>query len=487
VKRVLEHGHALRAAPEIRISGIGKKFAGVSVLRDVSFSIAPGEIHGLLGENGAGKSTLLGILGGALVADDGQILFDGERARLGTPRDAIRQGVSLISQELALVRHRTVLENVFLGRWSHRVSVATKRRDRQLFDQLCSRIGYKPDPSVPVSQLSLGEAQQVEVLKALARGSRILCLDEPTAALSETESEQLLAVLQNLADGGTTIVLVSHFLEEVLSLADRITVLRDGNQIVTEDAAEHTPKSLVKLMIGRDVSLLAKRPNPTDSNAPVILKTSGLTNTRISNISLTVHRGEILGLAGLVGSGRSEILRAIAGVDRVMAGQVEILTSPTKRNSIRSAIKRGVAFVPESRKEQGLVLSSDASKNIALPTLYLRQFLGFVRHSAEEYAIERIVKLVDIRGQIHGQSVTSLSGGNQQKVMFGKWLIQPPIVFLIDEPTRGVDIAAKAKIHDLIIELAAAGTAVIIASSELEEVMTLSHRINVVNRGRIVA
>lgn len=381
----------LTSTPLIGLDAVGKSYNGISVLRDVSFEIAPGEIHGLLGENGAGKSTLLNILGGAITADAGRVLFDGVPTRLSSPRDSIAHGVSLISQELALVPQRTVLENVFLGGWANAGGVATPSADRRRFDALAAEIGFDLDPNAVVSSLPLGKAQQVEILKALARGSRVLCLDEPTAALAEAETEQLLVVLRTLADRGTTVVIVSHFLEEVLGIADRITVLRDGAQIVTEDASGHTTDSLVRLMVGREIAALARTPAPVPESAPVVLRAEGLTNGRILDVSLEVREGEILGLAGLVGSGRSETLRAIFGADRLTSGRVSVSGAPVRRATIRSMIDRGLALVPESRKDEGLVLRRDASENIALPSLGGRQVGGILRRGAERAAVDRVV------------------------------------------------------------------------------------------------
>ncbi|MEJ1090501.1 sugar ABC transporter ATP-binding protein [Microbacterium istanbulense] len=477
----------LTATPSIQLEAVGKSYGGISVLRDITLEISPGEIHGLLGENGAGKSTLLKILGGAISTDTGSIAFDGERARLGSPRDSIARGVSLIAQELALLPQRTVLENVFLGRWAHAGGVAVPGRDRDEFARLCAETGFDLDPDAIVGDLPLGTAQQVEILKAIARGSRVLCLDEPTAALGETETEQLLAVIRALAASGVTIIIVSHFLEEILGLADRITVLRDGNLIVTEDAAGHTPESLVRLMVGRDVASLARRPEPFAVDAPVVLQATGLTNRRIADVSLEVRSGEIVGLAGLVGSGRSETLRAIFGADRLTSGSVRVKGEPVRRPAIRRMIQRRLALVPESRKDDGLVLGRDSAENIALPSLGQRQIGGVVRRRVEREAVERAVVAVDVRGSVRNVPIGALSGGNQQKALFAKWLVSPPEVLLIDEPTRGVDIGAKVNIHNLILDLAAAGTAVIVVSSELEEVMALSHRILVMRHGGIVA
>ncbi len=478
---------AAARAPQIKLDAVGKSYGGTSVLRDISLTVEPGEIHGLLGENGAGKSTLLKILGGAIASDAGTVSFDGVPARLGTPRDAIELGVSLIAQELALVPARSVLENVFLGHWANAAGIVRSGRDRARLEALIAESGFALDLDAPVSSLSLGQAQQVEILKALARGSKVICFDEPTAALGEADTENLLALIRTLAAGGTTIIIVSHFLEEILGIADRITVLRDGNQIVTDDAEGYDTDKLVSLMVGRQIDALARTPKPVEQDAPVLLSVQGLGNSKISDISLEVRRGEVLGLVGLMGSGRSETLNAIFGGDRVSAGEVSVGGRRVRRNSVRAAIRSGIALVPESRKDQGLVLGRSAADNIALPSLHARQLGGFIRMGRERTVVTEAAERVDIRGRIRQVEVGALSGGNQQKALFAKWLVEPPEVFLIDEPTRGVDIAAKANIHNLILELAERGAAVVVASSELEEVLSLSHRLAVMRQGSIVA
>lgn len=475
------------AAPEIQVSGIGKRYGDITVLRDVTLSVAPGEIHGIMGENGAGKSTLLKILGGAIEADYGTVELDGRNVRIAAPRDAISHGISLISQELALIPSLSVLENVFLGRWANTGSLLRSRRDADHLDRLLEATGFELDPRAPVGTLPIGQQQQVEILKALARGAKVLCMDEPTAVLNEAEKEKLLKVIRNLASSGTTIILVSHYLEEVLGLVDRVTILRDGQHIVTEDASGHTAESLVRLMVGREVDFLIPEIPPVPAESKTVARVVGLSSHKVKDVSFEVRQGEILGIGGLVGSGRSETLLAVFGADRSTAGYVEINGSRIRANSIQAAIKAGIALVPESRKEQGLVMSRPISENIALATLSARSVCGFVRARREQAAISGISRSVDLRGARKGAPIANLSGGNQQKALFAKWLLNPPALLLVDEPTRGVDIAAKALIHGMIAELAAKGTAVVVVSSELEEVIGLSHRIHVMRQGRIVA
>lgn len=488
IQQLEEREHAHRgAAPEISVSGVGKRYGATQVLKDVTLSVTPGEIHGIMGENGAGKSTLLKILGGAVMADSGTMELDGNQVRITTPRDAISHGISLISQELALIPNLSVLENVFLGRWSNKGSLLRPNRDGDHFSRLLEETGFELDPRATVGSLPIGQQQQVEILKALARGAKVLCMDEPTAVLNEAEKEKLLQVIKRLASTGTTVLIVSHYLEEVLELVDRVTILRDGQHIVTEDAAGHTPESLVRLMVGREVDFLIPEVPEVPSEAETVVRVAGLTSAKVKDISLEVRRGEILGIAGLVGSGRSETLLAVFGADRTTGGQVEVNGQRIRTGSIRDAIRAGIALIPESRKEQGLVMSRPAAENIALPTLSGRSWAGFVRGKREKAVVRDVSDSVDLRGARPGSPVANLSGGNQQKALFAKWLLNPPAVLLVDEPTRGVDIAAKARIHSIIVELAAKGTAVIVVSSELEEVLGLSHRIHVMRHGRIVA
>lgn len=472
--------------PEISVRGISKTYGPTTVLDQVDLVIAPGEVHAILGENGAGKSTLLKILGGAITADGGELLLDGERVHISAPRDAISHGITLISQELALVPMRSVLENVMLGRWSNRGGWVSPQPDLELFNGLRERTGFDLDPNAIVGDLSVGRQQQVEILKALARGARVLCMDEPTAALNEAEKAQLLTVIRSIAATGTTIVIVSHFLEEVLALADRITVLRDGKLVETGDVGRYTPESIVPLMVGREVDPIDDELPPIDPDAAIVLTLEGFTTHSVRHVDLEVRRGEIVGLAGLVGSGRSDLLLGTFGASRGRGGTVRVAGQVLPPNSIVAAIRSGIALIPESRKEQGLILGRPVNENVALVTLAQRATLGWVRLRSEKKAVDAVASDVDLRGVRAGTVVSDLSGGNQQKALFAKWLIRPPALLLIDEPTRGVDIAAKARIHALVRGLAARGTAVLVVSSELDEVIRLSHRVLVMRHGRIV-
>lgn len=473
-------------APEIRVRGVGKSYSGVTVLHDIDLEIAPGEVHGLVGENGAGKSTLLKILGGAIRADSGTLSFDGEQVSIASPRDAIGVGVSLISQEGALVPALPVLDNVFLARWTHRGGLVNGRSDRKRLAELLEMTGFAVDPDERVDRLPRGVQQQVEILRSLARGARVIAMDEPTAVLAEHEKKNLLGLIRKLAATGTTIILVSHFLDEVLSVADRVTVLRDGALIRTVPAAKTSPRDLVGHMVGREIDVLYPDPSPVPDGAPVVLSARGLRRGLVNGVDLEVRAGEILGIAGLVGSGRTETLRLLFGADRASSGVVEVDGVTLSQHTPRHAMAAGVAMVPESRKEQGLVMQRSVAENVALSSLSGRRAGPFVRRPAERSAVGDIAKSVDIRAANPEAPIETLSGGNQQKALFAKWLLRAPKVLLIDEPTRGVDVAAKTGIHHLITGLAADGMAVVCVSSEIEELLALSHRVLVLRHGEPV-
>nr|WP_242665272.1 MULTISPECIES: sugar ABC transporter ATP-binding protein [unclassified Nocardioides] len=478
---------AQRSGLGISARGVGKSYGGVSVLRDVDLDVRPGEILGLVGENGAGKSTLLRVLAGSIRPDTGEVLLNGEPAGIRTPKDAISRGVSLISQELALVPARTVLENVFLGSWDGWAGGHGRARDLQTFQRLQEETGFRLAPDAIVASLPIGRQQQVEILKALARGAQVLALDEPTAVLAGHEKEGLLDLIRKLAEGGTTVVFVSHFLDEVLSIADRVAVLRDGDLVATDDASSHQPASLVAMMVGRQVDVMYPTLPPVPEDAPVALSVEGLSRGMVRDVSLQVRAGEILGVAGLVGSGRSELLRMIFGADTPAAGRVLVHGAPLKAPSPARAMAAGLALVPESRKEQGLALTRSVRDNVAAPTLSRRRLGPFAKRKAERRAVADVARRVDLRAKGLGVPIWTLSGGNQQKALFAKWLLTEPSVLLVDEPTRGVDVVAKQQIHGLIVDLAASGVAVVVVSSEVEEVLGLAHRVVVMRRGRAVA
>jgi rhamnose transport system ATP-binding protein len=467
---------------------VSKRFGGVQALAGVSVSIAPGRVHGLVGENGAGKSTLAKIIGGVQQPDGGELLVDGEPVRFRSPRDALAAGIATIAQEIALVGARSVLENVFYGIEPRRAGVVRRRDLRRAWDALAERTGFGLDPDAPIRALRTADQQKAEILRAIARDARLILMDEPTAALTVDETDRLLAIVRRLAEGGTSVVLVSHDLEEVLS--DTVTVMRDGQVVRTSPAADETPARLVSAMIGRDVDLSFPAKRAPAGDAPPVLEARGLARAgAIADVSLTLRAGEILGLAGLVGSGRTEVARALFGADRLDAGEVRVDGKPIRLRSPRDAARHGIALLPESRKDEGLLMIRSIAQNAALASYGDGDLAtaGVVRRRRERARARELAARVDVRAPSVDAPVGSLSGGNQQKVLFAKWLARRPRILIADEPTRGVDVGAKAQIHDLIADLAAGGMAVLVISSELEEVLGLAHRVLVMRRGRVVA
>jgi simple sugar transport system ATP-binding protein/ribose transport system ATP-binding protein len=475
--------------PHVELRGVSKRFGGVLALADIDLTIAPGSIHALVGENGAGKSTLGKIIAGVHPADAGEMLVDGHPVQYHSPRQALADGVTAIAQELMLVPQRSVIDNVFLGSEHHRGRVLRPAPMRARYAELCDRADFHLPADAIVGGLRVADQQKVEILRSLARDARLIVMDEPTAALSADESERLLATVRTLRDQGTTIVFVSHFLREVLALCDTVTVLRDGRLIRTRAAAAETPDSLVTAMLGQpmEVAFPPKAPAPP-ADAPVVLSVRDLSRAgAIEGISFDVRAGEIVGLAGLIGSGRTEVARALFGADRFDRGEVRIEGQPLKVRSPRGAIRAGIAMLPESRKDQGLHMRASIVRNVSLAHLGDVSQAGVLERLTERRRVAEITERVDVRAERLSAWVSTLSGGNQQKVLFAKWLFRRPRVLLADEPTRGVDVGAKRTIYELIQSLAAEGMAVVLISSEVEEVLGLAHRVLVLRGGELVA
>lgn len=477
-----------KSEPLVELRGVTKHFQAVIALSDVTLTIRRGAIHALVGENGAGKSTLGKIVAGVLHVDAGELLIGGEVAHYRSPRDALRAGIVIVQQEVALVPHLAAIDNVFLGIKGKRAGLLDKKGRRVQFGKLCQRSGFDLPPDALVSRLRVAEQQQVEILRALARDARLIVLDEPTASLTRRETANLFRVIHQLRDQGTTIIFVSHHLDEVLEIADTVTVLRNGNLVRTAPTSEETEQSLVTAMLGRPAELTFPSKTAPSGEASVAFAVRGLTRRGvIENISFAIQKGEILGLAGLVGSGRSEVVRAIFGADRRDAGEIEVNGRDVSVGSPKKAVRAGIVLLPESRKDQGLLLRKPLATNVTLP--HLREVSkGNVIALRREFArTQGVLQRLAVKPPNPRARVDSLSGGNQQKVLFGKWLFEEPRVFLADEPTRGVDVGAKLAIYELLTGLAARGMAVLLISSEIEEIVGLAHRALVMWRGRIVA
>ena len=469
----------------LEVRGISRTFGSTRALQDVHLTIKAGSVHALVGENGAGKSTLGKIIAGVLPPDHGELVLRGTRVSFQSPRQALEHGIAFVAQELALVPRLTVAQNVFLGIEPSRASVIDRRALAARFESVLAAAGFDLPADARVASLGIGQRQQVEILRALARDADLIVLDEPTAALAATEAERLHEVIRGLAARGKAVVLVSHFLGEVLSLADTITVLRDGRVVRTSPAADETEATLIGGMLGRAGETAYPPRRPAAADAPVALEADEVWAPGVRGVSLRIRAGEIVGVAGLVGAGRSELGRALAGATRITSGKVLIAGAPTSRTP-RASIDAGMALIPESRKDDGLCLGRPIRENVSLSRLPRLSRFGFVRRRLEDSGVRDSLARVRGPDAIEAPAVT-LSGGNQQKLMFARALLGEPRVLVADEPTRGIDVGAKHQIHELLVDLAAGGTAILLISSELEEVLGLSHRVLVMRAGRIVA
>ncbi|GAA4618817.1 sugar ABC transporter ATP-binding protein [Saccharopolyspora hordei] len=467
----------------LELIGVSKTYPGVRALDAVDFDVRPGEVHVLLGENGAGKSTLIKMIAGAHRPDTGEVRVDGRPVRFHGPEDAERLGIATIHQEMALVPQLTVAENVFLGRPPRRFGIVDRRAMRRQAAELIERTGLDLDPDAVVGDLGVAHRQLVEIAKALSLDTRFLVMDEPTAVLSRAEVDRLFGIVRDLTARGVGVVFISHLLDEVAEIGDRVSVLRDGAK-VAEVPADTDQDELVRLMVGRTVD---QQYPPRDAEiGEVQLEVRGLTSHGVlSDISFTARAGEVVGIGGLVGAGRTELVRALFGADRYDRGEVLVGGQRIPPGDIAAARAAGLALVPEDRAGQGLVLGASVAENLGLATLSDRTRAGLVDLAEQRRAAAESVERLRIRTAGLDQPALTLSGGNQQKIVIGKWLLAGPRVLILDEPTRGIDVGARAEIYELINELARAGTTVLVVSSDLPELLGLSDRVLVLADGRL--
>ncbi|MFD4542354.1 sugar ABC transporter ATP-binding protein [Streptomyces bauhiniae] len=468
----------------LRIEGIRKAFPGVVALDGVDFDLRRGEVHVLLGENGAGKSTLIKTLSGAHTPDAGRILAGGVEVRIQGAQDAERLGIATIYQEFNLVPELTVAENIFLGRQPRRLGMIDRKKMEADAELLLARVGVDVSPRARVRELGIARLQMVEIAKALSLDARVLIMDEPTAVLTSEEVEKLFSIVRTLRADGVGIVFITHHLEEIAALGDRVTVIRDGRSVGQVPAS--TPEDeLVRLMVGRSIEQQYPRERPAGRGEP-LLRVEGLTRGGVfHDVSFEVRAGEVVGVAGLVGAGRTEVVRAVFGADPYDAGTVRVSGVELRRGDVNAAMTAGIGLVPEDRKGQGLVLDASVAENLGLVTMRSATHAGLVDRKAQYTAAERIAAQLGVRMAGLGQHVRTLSGGNQQKVVIGKWLLADTKVLILDEPTRGIDVGAKVEIYQLINALTAQGAAVLMISSDLPEVLGMSDRVLVMAQGRI--
>ncbi len=483
----------------LAVEGVSKTFSGVAALSDVSLDVRRGEILGLMGENGAGKSTLLKILSGVQPPSSGRIVFDGAEFSPADPNESKALGIVTIYQELSLIPTLTVAENIFIGRAPiGQLGLVSWRRMVEDSRQIIGRVGLRIDPRTPVSALSVAEQQLVEIARALSLQSRLIIMDEPTSALTESEVQRLLSIMDLLRKDGVAIMFVTHRLEEASAICDRMTVLRDGRlagHLAREDGKPIPTPKIIEKMVGRAASELYARPTDRHVAGDVRLSVRGLQTVRdpeaphaivLEGVDLDLKAGEILGVAGLVGSGRTELARAIFGADRIAAGTITLDGAPIAPQSPADAIRLGIGLVPEDRKHQAIFPELPILTNFSVAALgRFSNGFGFMAERREREALAGYRKMLSIRMASHEQAMEGLSGGNQQKVVLARWLARDPKVLIVDEPTRGVDVGAKAEVHQILVQLAERGIAIMVISSELPEVLAVSDRIITMRRGRI--
>lgn len=467
----------------LKAEGISKNYGGVRALDDVRFDLNYGEVHALVGENGAGKSTLIKVLGGVVPRNAGHIVYEGEEVEFERPIEAQQAGIAIIHQELLVMPSLTVIENIFMGRMGGRFGIFNWKELERKAREAMALIDLDVDPYAIAQDLTISQRQMVEIARALSTNARLIIMDEPNSSLADAETERLFEVIESLQERGIAIIYVSHKIDEVLHISDRITVFRDGHYVGTLARAEATEERVINMMVGRDLDRSSFA--VPDTVGEKLLEVRNLSGRRFENVSFDLHQGEILAFSGLVGSGRSEVMRAVFGADIFDEGQINLDGRPVSFKSPREAIKAGLAMVPEDRKVLSLFMNLPVYKNLAMAKLPDMATTGVVSEREEQRLAHEYVEKLDIRLSSVEEPVSSLSGGNQQKTVLGRWLATNPRLIIFDEPTHGVDVGAKAEIYTLMRQLAQEGVGLILVSSELPEVLALAHRVVVMHEGRV--
>lgn len=469
----------------VEMENISKRFSGVKALDNMNFKLKKGEIHALVGENGAGKSTLMKILSGAFPSDEGTIKIDGEVQKISSPKVSRELGISVIHQELMLAPHLTVAENIFIDRLSAKGGIINWKKLKQDAKEILTKLGFGDiDPNARVMDLSVAYQQVVEICKSLSRNVKILVLDEPTAVLTFNEIQKLFILLRNIREQGMGVVYISHRLEEIFELCDKITVMKDGCYVGNYDAKDISKDELIEKMVGRELTTLFPKRNAEIGD--IVLEVKNLNAGRmVKDISFNIRKGEVVGFSGLVGAGRTETMRAIFGEDKIDSGTITYFGKEVAFKSPYEAVKNGIGLLPEDRKQQGILLDMPIGNNVTLTALKKVTTASVIHQKEDKNLAERILKEVSAKYHVLSDHVSSLSGGNQQKVALSKWLASDCRLMIFDEPTRGVDVGAKSEIYKIINDLAESGIAIIMISSEMEEILNMSDRVYVMRRGSI--
>lgn len=467
----------------LRVEGVSRRYGGVHALDRVNFDLNYGEVHALVGENGAGKSTLIKVLGGIVPRDAGIITFEGREVVYHTPAEAQAAGIAIIHQELSMMPSLSVMENLFMNTLSRAGGIVSWRELNRRARAALALVDLQVDPAALVRDLPISQRQMIEIARALSVNAHLIIMDEPNSSLSETESERLFTLIGSLKERGIAIIYVSHKINEVLRISDRISVLRDGRYVGTLDAADASENRVISMMVGRELDRSAIS-SPDTIGGP-LLQVRGLTARRFRDVSFDVRQGEIVAFSGLIGAGRSEVLRAVFGADRFTGGEIIFAGQPARFSSPTAAIKAGIAMVPEDRKVLSLFMGMAIKDNVSMAQLPYMARSGRISERRERDMVQGFVRKLDIRLASIFHPVSSLSGGNQQKTVLARWLATGPRLLILDEPTHGVDVGAKAEIYELVRELARQGVGIVLISSELPEVLALAHRIVVMHEGRV--
>jgi inositol transport system ATP-binding protein len=470
----------------LEANDITKRFPGVVALEKVKFRVKPGQVHALMGENGAGKSTLMKIILGIYKPDEGKIYFEGKEVSINNSRDALKLGISMIHQEISLVKHRTVAENIWLGREPCRYGFLNWKELYRKTDELLKRLNLNFSPDTLVKNISVGGMQMVEIARAISCNAKVIIMDEPTSALMETEVNKLFSIINDLKDKKIAVIYISHKMDEIFKIADAVTVFRDGQYVGEEEVANVSEQHLVQMMIGRELNQMF--PKAEVPITKIVMEVKNLSRKGVfEKINFSVRKGEILGISGLMGAGRSELMQAIFGIEQWDEGELFIEGQIVKISSPKDAIDAGIGMVTEDRKTLGLVTCRSVLENVTYASLDALSTWVFINSNNELDATRNMINLLDIKTTNHKQPVENLSGGNQQKVVIANWLLTKPRILILDEPTRGIDVGAKSEIHKLMCRFACEGMGIIMISSEMPEILGMSDRILVMHNGRIKA